>query len=624
MTSRIPRLPLTLLLSLLLLSGVFIGQARAAGVAADTAPAVSQQDPGAYDFNELDENWTMRDGTNIPLYIFNPIPKTNGENFPVVIMVNGWATDKSMCLWDGQRFARRGYITIAMTARGWFRAGGEIGCMNPDLEIKDLSDVITLVSEDARFPVLKDEKGPVVGVTGYSMGGCFSYLIAPRQDPRAGDPCDPRVRAVVPMHGSFDLLFSLYPNDCFKLLLTTMLFALSYTGNMSGFLMNLVFTMSDEKLDGWQKWESISTAVSALMQQPISNVSSQFPEIYNIVIGRHMDREEEARQFLRIRSARYWCDEEFDGTVEHPFTVPMLILTGFQDDLFFANEGMMAYNSAVGPKRMIITNHGHVGDAGLVMGDRLPLTQEGEWVTEQVDNWFDHYLKGADNGADKEPRVCFYRDQDPADYGEAVDYPLPGTRQMSLFLDQGKLAGNKPRSANSSADFLINIGFTGSISIPYMKDVTDLFNGQLIGIPNRMNLFDVPLSKISYVSQPLKNDVTIMGPPEVELYYQGSTKFTQLDPFISEITPDGSENLVSVGWYEGYTEQPGAMQNTAGKPIEMQAIYHRFKAGSRIKLEIATADFPMTYPNFEFAWIWLYHNRSMPSRLILPVVPDGT
>ncbi len=583
----------------------------------------------AYDFNEFDENWTMRDGTNIPLYIFSPIQKTEGETFPVVIMVNGWGVDKSMCLWDGQRFAKRGYITIAMTARGWFRAGGEIGCMNPDLEIKDISDVITLVSQDQRFPVLKDEKGPVVGVTGYSMGGCFTYLIAPRQDPRAGDPCDPRIRAVVPMHGSFDLLFSLYPNDCFKLLLTTMLLSLSYMGNLSGFLMNLVFIASDEKLDGWQKWESISKAVSGLMEQPINNVSTDLPSVYNIVIGRHMENAEEAKQFLRVRSTRYWCDEEYDGKVEHPITVPMLVIAGFNDDLFFSNEGLMSYNSAVGPKRIIITNHGHVGDAGLIMGDKMPLTQEGEWMTQQVDNWFDHYLKGADNGVDNEPRVSFYRDQDPANYGEASDYPIPGTSQVSFFLDngkngEGKLSGNRARGASSQADLLMNIGFTGSISIPYMKDVTDLFNGQLIGIPNRIKLFDIPYTKHSYVSDPLTRDVTIMGAPRVELYYQGSQIFIQLDPCVYEVGPDGNETLVSMGWYEGYNTQPWSMNNTASKPIEMQACYHRFPAGSRIKLEIATADFPQANPTWDFAWIWLYHNKKMPSRLMLPVVPDGT
>ena len=187
------------------------------------------------------------------------------------------------------------------------------------------------------------------------------------------------------------------------------------------------------------------------------------------------------------------------------------------------------------------------------MGDKMPLTQEGEWITEQVDDWFDHYLKGADNGAEQEPRVCFYRDNDPANYGEADDYPIPGTSQMSLFLDQaadgtGRLSRTKARSGRSEADLLINIGFTGSISIPYLKDVTDLFNGQLIGIPNRMNLFDVPFSKVSYLSEPLTRDVPIMGPPRVELYYQGSQKFTQLDPCISEVAPDGSENIVSIGW----------------------------------------------------------------------------
>ena len=52
----------------------------------------------------------------------------------------------------------------------------------------------------------------------------------------------------------------------------------------------------------------------------------------------------------------------------------------------------------------------------------------------------------------------------------------------------------------------------------------------------------------------------------------------------------------------------------------MQAVYHRFQAGSRIKLELATADMLMTWPLWEFNLILLPHGDTAPSRVILPVI----
>ena len=45
-------------------------------------------------------------------------------------------------------------------------------------------------------------------------------------------------------------------------------------------------------------------------------------------------------------------------------------------------------------------------------------------------------------------------------------------------------------------------------------------------------------------------------------------------------------------------------------------------AGSRIKLEIATADLITIWPHLGIGFINLFHNRNMASRLILPVVPN--
>lgn len=606
------------------------GQGSPGGQAGEESAAEAPQagpnaSPAAYEVEKVDEDWTMWDGITLPVTVYYPASADPGEVFPVIVLVHGWVMDKTMTGWAAEYYAARGYVCVAFTARGWFGAGGEVGCMDPEHEMKDVSQIITLVSRDQRFPVLEDEKGPVVGITGASMGGCFSYLMAPRKNPRPGDPGDPRIRAVVPMHGSFDMLFSLYPNGAVKFFWTTGLLLSSYMGDLTGFLMNMLGISMDDKSDGWQKLYSIIDAMWGLIS-PITDVTQELPYVYGIAIGRNMEQETYAKNFLKVRSARYWCDEEYDGVVEHPITAPMLILAGWNDDLFFANEGLMAYSCTEAPKRIIITNHGHLGCyPGPYPGD-IPGSPESAWVMEQVDRWFDRYLKGVDNGVEKEPGVAFYRDRDPANFGEADAYPLPGTRQASFYLGDnasggGSLSTRRPRRG-FQPDFLLNIGITGSVSLFYFQDAPELMGGETMDVPRKMDFVEIPFTERSYISEPLPSDVTVMGPPQLEVYYQCSAPFAQLDPWLYEVAPDGKEILISRGFYEGHDEQTWSMSDTAGQPIEMQACYHRFQKGSRIKLEIATADLISAWPYWNLVFILLHHSKDAASRLILPVIPN--
>jgi putative CocE/NonD family hydrolase len=580
----------------------------------------------AYDVERVREDWTMWDQITLPVSVYYPVTENPSETFPVIIFIHGWGLNKSMSEWAVEYYASRGYIGIAVTTRGWFGAGGQVGCMHPDYDIKDISHIISLVEKDGRFPVMKDDLGAVVGVTGASMGGCFSYMIAPRKDPRPGDPGDPRVRAVVPMHGSFDLLFSVYPNDTVKFLWATLLFSMSYMGNFVGFFMDMLSLSADERMDGMEKMYAIIDAMWDLIP-PITEVTEDLPYIYWTALERRIEDKEKALQLFKIRSARYWCDEEYDGVVEHPITAPILILAGWNDDLFYANEGLMAYNHTEAPKRIIVTNHGHAGCyPGPYPGD-MPVSRENQWIMDQVDAWFDRYLKGIGNGVENEPRVAFYRDRDPANFGMADEYPLPGTQEVSLYMGDG--AGGKADLSTEAGgwfswpDIMLNIGLSGSISLPYFNDATAVMGGEPMDYPTRAKLLEIPFTECSFMTDPLAEDLTIMGPPLLELYYQSLRPFAQMIPWLYEVTPEGEEILISRGYFEGYNESTWTLTDTKDRRIEMQANYHRFPAGSRIKLDFATADLPMAWPCWEFNAILLQHNSNAPSRIILPVVPNN-
>ncbi|NPV59981.1 MAG: CocE/NonD family hydrolase [Actinobacteria bacterium] len=609
-----------------------LAPAMGAGTAAGSGGGVAVDAPdhdSSLEITRVDEQWTMEDGVKLPVSVFYPTGDAGdgpGECYPVIVFVHPWDCDKLIFEKMAEEYAGNGYVCVTFTMRGWYGAEGQIGCMDPEKEIRDVRDIITLVSEDERFPVLWDDKGPVVGITGYSMGGCTSFLAAPRKDPRPGDPGDPRIRAVVPMHGGADLEFSILPNGAAKALWGVFLTAGAYIGNISGLMMHALDILMRNDMNAWQKLQATLDAFWKAMP-PVNNVTDMLVWITGAAMQRRVEDVEIGRQYLRTRSARYWCDEEYDGVVEHPIIAPTLILAGWNDDIFYANEGLRIFSTAMeAPARMIITNHGHIGGMGDNFFIDLPESPEYLWVSEQIRAWFDRFLKGEDNGADREPKLVFYRDRDPENYGRAYSYPLPGTREASFYLNAQNgnllLSRAKPRSANGDFELLVNIGVTGSVSLPYYQDVPNMVGGETMQVPSRIKLLGIPLTERSYLSPPLTSDLTIMGAPKLELYYKSSQPFTQLIPWIYEVGPDGTETLVSRGYYEGYNPAVWTMCDTAARPVEMQACYHRFPKGSRIKLEISTADLLMTWPYFGLTFIQLQRNRAAATRLILPVVPN--
>ena len=608
---------------------VFLMMLLAIGAAAAPAPAAGNPcDPvnstAAYAVEEIREEWAMQDGTKLPVSVFSPLAEGGDADFPMIVFVHPLGTDILFYDNAAREYAAAGYVTVTYGVRGSFGAEGQFHIIDPNIELADLSHIITLVCEDGRFPVLRDGIGPVVGVAGYSMGGVHSFLIAPRKNPRAGDPGDPRVRAVVPIHGGADLLYSILPNGAPSILVGGVILGGCYLQNLVSFAGNIGNIASREDMGGWEKISAAIAAAFRLARQPLNDVDPKVAWAVGVFMRRDIAAYAAAKDYIEQRSVRYWCDEEYDGVVEHPITAPMLIVTGWNDDAFYPNQGLRILSECLeAPGRMIITNHGHLGGIRNDSYIELPGDPDNLWVEEQVRMWFDHYLKGIDNGVEDQPRVAFYRDRDPEHYGEASDYPLPGTMPTRFYLDGGgRLSADNPAGGASGQDFLLNLGITGSISLVYYQDLPELLGWEALDIPKKIDLFEIPFSERGYVSERLASDLTIMGPPQMEVFYQSSQPFTQLNLSLYEVAEDGREILVSRGGYEGYEPKTWSLDDTTAKPIEMQACYHRFPAGSRIKLEIATADLVGTWPNWGLGFILLHHGGGTASRLVLPVVPN--
>jgi ABC-2 type transport system ATP-binding protein len=121
---------------------------------------------------------------------------------PAILLAHGFGGSKDDVATAARSLARRGYVVLAYTARGFGRSGGLVHLDAPDYEVADASKLIDYLATQPE--VLTDRPGdPRVGVAGSSYGGAVGLLAA---------GYDRRVDAVAADITWNDLASALFPN----------------------------------------------------------------------------------------------------------------------------------------------------------------------------------------------------------------------------------------------------------------------------------------------------------------------------------------------------------------------------------------------------------------------------
>jgi predicted acyl esterase len=225
-------------------------------------------------------------------------------------------------------------------------------------------------------------------------------------------------------------------------------------------------------------------------------------------------------------------------------------------------------------------------------------------------------------------------------------FPIPGTKAKSWFMgSQGALSDNPggPTGTNSfswDASDRPLTDFTG--------DTGSAAGGLWTATPNYQWTQDPSGSALSYVTAPLSADTTVVGAGRVEAWVRSSVPNVDLQATISEVRPDGKETFVQNGWVRGNERHLDRQKSTLLEPVlSLRAqdvlplpssrfvdvtipLYyegHVYRAGSRIRVRISAPNgdqpiwsFGETQPAGQ-ARIAIGYGKTMPSRLMLPVVP---
>lgn len=122
---------------------------------------------------------------------------------PAIMLAHGFGGSLRSVHTQAEEFARRGFVVLTWSARGFGRSTGQIALNSLDREVRDAQKLLDFLG--TRDEVLKDSGGdPRVGVTGASYGGALSLLLA---------GVDKRVDTLVPVITYNDPAQALLPNS---------------------------------------------------------------------------------------------------------------------------------------------------------------------------------------------------------------------------------------------------------------------------------------------------------------------------------------------------------------------------------------------------------------------------
>jgi uncharacterized protein len=281
--------------------------------------------------------------------------------------------------------------------------------------------------------------------------------------------------------------------------------------------------------------------------------------------------------------------------------------------------------------------------------------------------WFDHWLKGVDNGVDHEPPVRIYvmggGDAHKTPQGrlfvgghwrEENEWPLARASYTAYFLHSGgSLSVEKP-SGEAPTTYLFdprnpvptlggNVSSQGKLMFQGAADQRDRVGFWLTSDT-------MPLSArndiLVYQTPALKADTEVTGPLVVKLWASSNARDTDFTVKLVDVYPPSADFPAGVDLNIGDGIVRARYRNNLdheeflvpGKPyeftIEMYPTSLVFKRGHRIRLDVSSSNFPRfdVNPNtgeplndnrrWQIAENTIYSDADHPSELILPVISN--
>lgn len=525
---------------------------------------------------KLDENVyvTMRDGVKLAVDIYRP--KAEGI-YPAILSMAPYQKERQQ--FPAKWYAVEAGNTAFFVPKGYVHVIAQIrgsgfsqGRYNL-FDIKEQQDGYDLVEWIAKQSWCSGN----VGMMGESYDAMIQYLVAAQQPPH--------LKAIVPYDGMTDIY-----RDAI------------YQGGLYH--------------DGFMNFWGIWTIAQCLWPGPIEG--KLLPA--NLYVD-WLSRPEDGPYYWK-RSA--W-------TKLHKIKVPVYMMARAHNPLHSRGQ-LDAFNRIDAPKKLLVVNTGPFMFGGwLLFYYSIPFNEE-------ILRWFDYWLKGIDTGIMKEPPVAIF-DDGTGEWCYENEYPLGGTVWKNFYFHSNPAGG----SAGEPPYGLLT------------HETPENEKPDKYDIPESKSLVDAGKPVLAYVTPLLTESVQVTGPVSMVLYGSSTTLDTAWIVKMGDLVADGKVAFLSKGWLQASYREVDVARSKPGQPfhsyrnptllepgkvyefqIEMLPVFHTFKAGHKIWVQIASDDNPIVEASNSHtlhtiykeilpvpAENRIYHDSAQPSHLLLPTIPKA-
>ena len=316
----------------------------------------------------------------------------------------------------------------------------------------------------------------------------------------------------------------------------------------------------------------------------------------------------------------YWRDQSLAPGYDR-VQCAVLLIEGWAD--WYATEELRAFQKLNAPKKVLIGPWGHyyAEEKEAFPGPRIDARRE-------YLRWFDHWLKGIDNGVMQEPPVTvFVRGwqapsllclEDAGTWRNEAAWPPVRVRPTAMyFADGGRLAGAAGDAGSDSYEYRPSVGIT--------TGRRGLGSTTPWAMPIDQRLDDA--YSLVFSTEPLEETTELLGQPEAVLYIASTADVSYFHLKLCDVAQDGASRLICDGGllatHRSSHEAPEALLpgQVYQLHIQLRHCAYAIEAGHRLRVSIASAEFQNAWPTGQRAINTVFRGGERASHIVLPVAP---